>query len=114
MLNKILLSFTTAGLMVLSAAGPTYKISLVDNSVIDGKQVKAGDYKVEFKDANTAVLMHGKNAIELPAKTETNTTKYATTEFEYTNNNDLKEIRLGGTTTKIVFEGGSAPANGVE
>lgn len=113
MLKKILVTFTTAGVMVLSAAGHTYKISLTDNSVIDGKQVKAGDYKLELKDPNTAVLMHGKNVIELPAKQETNATKYETTEFEYTNNKDLKEIRFGGTNTKIVFDGANAPANGM-
>jgi hypothetical protein len=113
MLNKILLSLTTAGLMTLSAAGVTYKISLLDDSVVDGKQVKAGDYKVELKD-NTAILTHGKKSIEVPAKTETSPTRFSQTEIQYSKNNNLQEIRVGGTNTKIVFGAGAATANGIE
>ncbi len=114
MLNRILLTLTTAGLMTLSAAGVTYKVSLLDNSVVAGKQVKAGDYKVELKDNNTAVLMHGKNSIEVPAKEETSPTKFATTELQYTNNNDLQEIRIGGTNTRIVFGSANTSTSGME
>jgi hypothetical protein len=114
MLNKILLTLTTAGLITLSAAGLTYKISLLDNSVVAGKQVKAGDYKLELKDNDTAVLVHGKQQIEVPAKAETSPTKFTTTEIQYANNNDLQEIRIGGTNTKIVFGGVNAPASGME
>lgn len=103
MFNKIALTLVTAGVMVASAATGTYKISIFQDSTIDGKQVKAGDYKVEVKDNNTAVLKHGKQAIELPAREETSPSKFDTTELQYTNNNDLQEIRVGGTNTKIVF-----------
>ena len=114
MLNKILLTLSTAGLMTLGAAGVTYKVTLLDNSVISGKQVKAGDYKVELKDNNTAVLLHGKQQIEVPAKAETSATRYSTTEIQYSNNNDLQEIRIGGTNTKIVFGASNTSANGME
>jgi hypothetical protein len=100
--------------MTLSAAGVTYKVTLLDNSVIAGQQVKAGDYKLEMKDSNTAVLIHGKKSIELPAKEETNPNKYATTEIEYSNTNQLHEVHVGGTNTKIVFGGASATSNGTE
>jgi hypothetical protein len=113
MLNKVLLTLITAGVMTLSAAGLTYKVSLLDDSVIAGKQVKAGDYKLELKDNNTAVLVHGKKSIEVPAKTETSPTKFGTTEIEYSNK-DLQEIRIGGTNTRIVFGGTSANTNGLE
>jgi hypothetical protein len=113
MLNKVILTLAAAGIMTLSAAGATYKVSLLDDSVVAGKQIKAGDYKVELKDSNTAVLMQGKKSVEVPAKTETNPTKYATTEMQYTNNNQLQEIRIGGTHTKIVFGGATTPASGM-
>jgi hypothetical protein len=100
--------------MTLSAAGLTYKVSLIDDSVIAGKQVKAGDYKVELKDNNTAVLMHGKQSIEVPAKAETVPTKYATTEIEYSSNNNVQEIHVGGTKTKIVFANANNSSNGME
>lgn len=114
MLKKIVLTLTTAGLMTLSAAGVTYKVSLLDNSVVAGKQIKAGDYKVELKDNNTAVLMHGKKSIEVPAKEESSPTKFATTELQYTNDNQLQEIRVGGTNTRIVFGDANTSANGME
>jgi len=114
MLNKILLTLTTAGVMTLSAASGTYKISLLDDSVVGGQQVKAGDYKVEIKDNNTAVLMHGKKSIEVQAKTETSPTKFSTTEIEYTNKNQVQEIRIGGTNTKLVFGNNGTTGNGTE
>ena len=39
MLNKILLTLTTVGVMTLTAASGTYKVSLLDDSVIGGQQV---------------------------------------------------------------------------
>jgi hypothetical protein len=98
--------------MTLSAATITHKVSLLQNSIIDGKLVKAGDYKLEMKDSNTAVLKHGKQTIDLPAREETAPTKFATTEMQYTNNNDLQEIRLGNTNTKIVFAGNGSTGAG--
>lgn len=103
MLNKILLTLTTAGVLTLSAAGLTYKVSLLDDSTIGGKQFKAGDYKVELKDNNTAVVTKGKKSVEIPMKTETAPTKFSTTEIEYVNDHQVQEIRIGGTNTKLVF-----------
>ncbi len=110
-MKKILFTLAAAGVMTLSAATGTYKVSVLENSLVDGKQVKAGDYKLEMKDTNTIVLKQGRQAIELPGRTETATAKYSSTELQYTNNNDLQEIHIGGTNTKIVF-GGSNPAAG--
>lgn len=114
MFNKFVLTLAaTAGAVTLSAATATYRVSILQNSIIDGKQLKAGDYKVEMKDNNTAVLKHGKQSIELPAREETTPQKFSTTEMQYTNNNDLQEIRIGNTHTKIVFGAGTT-ANGAE
>ena len=113
-MNKILFTLIAAGALTLSAAGVTYKVSLLDDSVVAGKQVKAGDYKVELKDNNTAVLVHGKKSIEVPAKTETSPTKFSQTEIQYSSDNNLQEIRVGGTNTKIVFGVANTTANGME
>src|SRR3954451_8090246 len=101
MLNRIALAFLTAGVMTMSAAG-TYKVSLHQDAVVAGKQVKAGDYKIEVKD-NTAVLKQGKNTVEVPVKAETSESKFPSTQVQYTEGNNLQEIRVGGTTTKLVF-----------
>jgi len=113
MLKKTLLLFAAAGTMMLSAAGLTYKVSLLDDSVVGGQQVKAGDYKIELKDNNTAVLVHGKKSIEVPAKTETAKEHFSTTEMQYSNGNQLQQIRVGGTNTVIVFGSGATTANGM-
>lgn len=111
MMKKAALGFFTAALMVAAAATGTFKVSLLQDSVVDGKMLKAGDYKVEMQN-NVAVLKHGKNVVQLPAREETATQKFATTEIQYSNNNDLQEIRVGGTNTKIVFTGDNASVGG--
>jgi hypothetical protein len=70
-LKKLVLTLATAGAVTLSAATGAYKLSFLQDSIIDGKQVKAGDYKLVMKDSNTAVLKHGKQTIEVPAHQET-------------------------------------------
>jgi len=109
MLNRITLAFLTAGVMTLSAAG-TYKVTLHQDATVSGKQVKAGDYKIEVKDNNTAVLKQGKTTFEVPVKTETAQSKFAATQVQYTDGNNLQEIRVGGTNTKLVFGGADKAA----
>ncbi len=107
-MTKFALTLAALGAMTATAATSTFKVSLLENSIVDGKQVKAGDYKLEFKDNNTAVLKHGKQTVAVPAREETAPTKYATTEMQYNNQNNLQEIHIGGTHTRIVF----SPATG--
>ena len=101
MLNKLILSLVTVGVMIASAA--TYKVSIHQDSVVNGQSLKAGDYKVEVKDNNTAVLVKGKQSVEVPVRTETAPAKFASTQIQYADSNKLQEIRVGGTTTKLVF-----------
>src|SRR5438874_402378 len=101
MLNKIAFALLSAGVMTMSAA--TYKVSLHQDATIDGKQVKAGDYKIEVKENNTAVLKQGKKTFEVPVKTETAQSKFSSTQVQYTDGNNLQEIRVGGTNTKLIF-----------
>ncbi len=110
-MKKILASFVTVGVMAASAAVGTYKVSLFQDSIVDGKQIKAGDYKLELQN-NMAILKHGKQTVEVPAREETAPSKFAVTEIQYTNNNDLQEIRIGGTNTRIVFTGENATVGG--
>jgi hypothetical protein len=99
-----------AGFVVLGAtafaASNTYKVEILKDSVIEGKAVKAGDYKVSIVNGN-AVLKQGKEMIEVPAHEMTATEKPASTEVTYDQNN-IKEISFGGSHTKIVFDGATA------
>jgi hypothetical protein len=105
MLTRIALAFLTAGVLTMSAAN-TYRVSLHQDAVVSGKQVKAGDYKIEIKDNNTAVLKQGKNVVEVPVKTETAESKFSKTQIQYTDGNNLQEIRVRGTNTKLIFGSG--------
>ena len=112
MLNKFIFTVTAASAITAFAASNTYKVDILDNTTIEGKQLKAGSYKVEVEN-NTAVLKSGKNAIEVPAHTEQAASKYSGTQIQYVDN-AVHEIHIGGTNTKIVFataENGS-PAGG--
>ena len=107
MLKKIAFTIATVGVMTASAA--SYKVSLHQDSVVEGKSLKAGDYKVEVKD-NTAVISKGKQVVEVPVRTETAPAKFASTQVQYHDSDKLQEIRVGGTSTKLVFGSTTAPA----
>jgi hypothetical protein len=106
MTRKLLLSFATFALAVASAAS-SHKITLFQPSLVNGTELKPGDYKVTVQDNNKVVISSGKTSVEANIKTETADSKYSSTTVRYRNGDGkyrLQEIRLGGTTTKLVFE----------
>ncbi len=110
MLKKMLATFVTVGAMAAIAATGTYKVNLMQNSILDGKQLKPGTYKVDVEN-NLAMLKRGKTTVQAPAREETASQKFKSTQMVYTNNN-LQEIDIGGTHTRIVFSGNGETANG--
>jgi hypothetical protein len=110
MLNKSILTFVIAGATAAFAAGSSYKVNILEDTVVEGKQVKAGNYKVAV-DNNTATLKSGKNSIEVPAHTEQAQAKYSSTQVQYVDKK-IHEIHVGGTATKIVFGDGSGTTTG--
>jgi hypothetical protein len=109
--SKVFISFLTGGLAVAMAAGSTYKIELLQDSTINGHQLKAGSYKLALEN-NTAVLKHGKETVEVPAHSESAPDKFSNTTMRYADNNTLQEIHIGGTNTKIVFGPATNGASG--
>jgi hypothetical protein len=105
MFKKIALSFATLALAVASAA--SQKVTLHQDAELNGKHLKAGEYKVEVKDG-TAVLKSGKEVLEAPVKVETTPSKFSVTSIRYNSEGStpaIQEIRMGGTNTKLVFGG---------
>lgn len=103
-MKNVLLTFATFALAVASAAS-SYKVTLFQPSIIAGKELSPGVYKVELKDT-TAVISKGKDSVEAQVKTETADSKFSTTTVRYRNGDGkyrLEEIRIGGTNTKLVF-----------
>lgn len=100
---KFFALFLTIALVCASAA--TYQVTLFQPSTIAGKELKAGDYKLTL-DNDKATITKGKEKVEATVKVESAATKYSATSVRYTDENGkmkIQEIRLGGTTTKLVF-----------
>jgi hypothetical protein len=97
-----------AGTLALTglAGAETYSFKILDSVTLDGKELKPGNYKVEVKDS-VAVIRSGKDSTEVRVKTENGTRKYDSTSVRYTvegGKNNLEEIHIGGTKTKLIFE----------
>ncbi len=107
-LNIAILSVAASAI----AAAATYRVSIPVAVVLDGHELKPGDYRVEV-DNDTAVLQKGKQKVETKVRTETGTEKFSSTSIRYVKNGEDKynmaEISVGGTKTKLVFD---APKTG--
>ena len=110
MSNKLIFTFAIGSALAAFAASNTYKVSILNDTTVEGKQVKAGDYKLELA-KDTATLKHGKDVIEVPAHTEQAQSKYGSTQMQFVDNK-LHEIHIGGTSTKVVFGGENAASTG--
>jgi hypothetical protein len=102
MVKNVLLGFVTAALAVASAAG-SYSVTFYQPVTINGTELKAGDYKLELKDNGMAVIKQGKTMTEAPVKVETENQKFSRSSVRI-NGMQVEEIRLGGTTKRLVFE----------
>jgi hypothetical protein len=110
MIRKFLVAFALLTFATVAFAGAvpgsaTYRVSLTQPSVVKGGELKPGDYKVEVA-ADKATFSAGKTAVEAPVKVETGTEKYRSTAVRYTTQNgkaNISEIRIGGTTTRLLF-----------
>lgn len=104
-MKKVLFTFAVMGLAVASAAD-TYRVTLFQPSVVGGKELKPGEYKVTV-DGGKATISQGKNnSVETAVKVESADTKFASTSVRYMNGEGkykVQEIRLGNTKTKLVF-----------
>ncbi len=104
MTKKLLMAFTTVALAVASAAS-SYKVTLFQPSEVSGKQLKPGEYKLSLQE-DKVTISSGKESVEASVKVETSDTKFSSTAIRYTGTEGkyrIQEIRLGGTTTKLVF-----------
>jgi hypothetical protein len=103
-MKQVLLTFATLALASGSAAS-SYKVTFFQPSIVAGKELKPGVYKVELKDS-TAVISKGKESVEAPVKAESVDSKFSSTSVRYRNGDGkyrIEEIRIGGTSTKLVF-----------
>lgn len=110
-MKKALVSLLFLG---LAYAGSSYHVDLYRPTTINGTQFKAGECKVELHE-NKLTFKQGKTTAETTVKVENNAQKFPSTTVGYVgegSGNELQEIRLGGTTTKLVFEPSAAAVSG--
>jgi hypothetical protein len=108
MVKKMVLGFASLALAIASAAS-SYNVTFYQPVMINGSELKAGDYKVELKD-KMVVIKQGKTVTEAPASIQNDSQKYARTAVRL-NGMQVDEIRIGGTSTRIVFEKTSNATN---
>ena len=109
-MKKFAIAFATLALAVASAAS-SHNVTLFQPTVINGTELKPGDYKVEV-DGNKAIFKQGKKSVEATVKVEENAEKYGANSARYLEGSRLQELRIGGTHTKLVFENGGGAATG--
>ncbi len=105
MLKKSVFLMSMLLMAVSFASAKTYTVRLHQPSVVEGKELKPGSYKVDVSDAKV-MFTNGKDSVETKATAEENTERYAATSVRYAEENGkmkIREIRLGGTNTKLVF-----------
>jgi hypothetical protein len=106
--NALTLAVVVMGGM---AQAETYHVTLLKPSIVAGKELKPGDYRVDVNE-DKAVISHGKESVEAKVKTETAEKKYSSTTVRYEIQGDkykVQEIGIGGTHKKLVIgEGGAA------
>jgi hypothetical protein len=108
MVKNILLGFASLALVVASAAS-TYNVTFYQPVMVNGSELKAGDYKLELKD-KTVVIKQGKSITEAPVTVATENQKYQRTAVRL-NGMQVEEIRIGGTNTRLVFDKPSNATN---
>ncbi len=104
MTKRFLFVFAILALAVASAK--TYSVTLFQDSVLSGTELKAGDYRIDLTDSKM-VVKSGKQVVESAVKVEKSDTKYSATTVRYANGDGkyrIQEIRLGGTNLKLVVD----------
>ena len=84
---------------------PSYKITLLQTSVVKDTVLKAGDYRFSVG-AEKVTIENGKKTVEVPCKIESAEKKFDITAIRYTQQDGkqiVSEIRVGGTKTRLVF-----------
>jgi hypothetical protein len=103
MIKRLAVVFAIVALGV--AAAETYEVTLFQPTVVQGKELKPGQYKLDLKN-NVLLIADGKNSVETTVKVETSNQKFSTTTIRYATADGkftIQEIRLGGTRTRLVI-----------
>jgi hypothetical protein len=107
-MKKLLLSFAIVALGIASAASNTFKVTIDKPTWVGGTELQAGEYKVQTEGDKITLTMGKKVTLTVPAKVETSDKRFDTTSLRVDSKQKLEEIRVGGTTMRVVFPGVAA------
>jgi hypothetical protein len=107
MLTKFVIAFSILALVAAFAgtAPAVAHVTLARPALLSGTALPAGDYRVLIGDGKVTFSIDRKS-FDIPAKIETATKKFEITEVAYDDSNSktsVKEISLGGTKTRLIF-----------
>lgn len=103
-MNKILLLCATLTMAIATAS--THRIVFYEDATLNGKQLKAGEYKMEI-DGDKISLKKGKTSVDASVKVEQAGEKFSTTTVRYgteAGKYKVQEIRVGGTSIKVLVD----------
>lgn len=103
-MKKVLL-LLAASVSLVFASTVTSRVTLFEPSILSGVVLQPGEYKVEVN-GDKLTLKRGKTIAESTVKVEQSEDKYGSTAIRYRNGDGkyrITEIRIGGTTTKLVI-----------
>ncbi len=104
-MKKALLAILALGVSVAYAAS-SYHVTLYKSTNLNGTELKAGDCKVEIQ-GDKVIFKQGHATAEASVRVENGTQKFLSTTVGYEGesaSNQIQEIRLGGTTLKLLFD----------
>jgi hypothetical protein len=104
MLKRLVLLVSVVSLAVASAAN-AFRVELYQPTTVNGTTLKVGEVKIEVKD-NKVTLKQGKTSVDANVKVENATSKFLYTAVGYKDggNHEIRDITVGGTTTRLIFE----------
>jgi len=105
-MKKALAMMFAIGISVAYAAS-SYHVTLYKPTTVNGTQLKPGDIKVEIQ-GDKIVIKQGKTTVESNVTVQNGSQKFDASTVSYSGDSvtQIQEIRLGGTTTKLLFETG--------
>jgi hypothetical protein len=111
MLRKFVIAFAIAALAAVFAGtvpahAPHCWITLFQPSQVEGTPLAAGDYNVTVM-GDKAIFAQGKHTWTVAVKIQNDPAKFDETSIRYDSRagqQNITEIRIGGSKTKLVFE----------
>ena len=112
MLRKFVFVFAILALAAafagtVPARVPSYSITVVQPAVVHGTTLTPGDYRLTLDNGKATFLQGKQSIVTVDVKVENQSSKIDTTALrfeEHSGQQNLREIRLGGTKLKLIFE----------